>query len=75
MDSDNAFSDVDSDVSDIGEEEKWKEEKSSDIEEEERSVPEGRSLEKSIEALEDFTRGITNCQRTNAACVKKERKT
>ena len=36
-DSDKVFSDIDSDVSDIGEEEKWKEEKSSDIEEEERS--------------------------------------
>ena len=60
MDSDNVFSDVDSEVSDIGEEEKWKEEKSSDIEEE-RSVPEGRSLDKSIKALEDFAQGITNC--------------
>ena len=54
MGGDYVFSDVDSDVSDIGKEEKWKEEKSSDIEEEERSVPEGRSLEESIEALEDF---------------------
>ena len=60
MDSDDVFSDVDSEVNNIGEEKKWKEEKSSDIEEE-RSVPEGRSLEKSIEALEDFARGITNC--------------
>jgi hypothetical protein len=60
VDSDNVFSDVDIEVSDIGEEEKWKEEKSSDIEEE-RSLPEGRSLDKSIKALEDFARGITNC--------------
>ena len=60
MDSDDVFSDVDSEVNNIGEEKKWKEEKSSDIEEE-RSVPEGRSLEKSIEALKDFARGIINC--------------
>ena len=33
MDSDDVFSDVDSEVSNIGEEKKWKEEKSSDIEE------------------------------------------
>ena len=56
MDSDDVFCDVDSDVSDIGEEEK-----SSDIEEEERSVPEGRYLEESIEALEDFAQGIIKC--------------
>jgi hypothetical protein len=61
VDSDKVFSDVDSDVSDIGEEEKWKEEKSSDIKEEESSVPKEKSLEKSIEALEDFARGIINC--------------
>ena len=58
--SEKVFSDVESDIGDIGEEEKWKEEGSSDVEEEERSVPKEGSLEESIEALEEIASGIIN---------------
>ena len=56
MDSDKVVSDVDSDVSDIGEKEKWKEEKSSDIEEEERSVTKEEE-EKSRDFVSDLEKG------------------